>query len=606
MGATEASGKGKVRPGPSTGSPSKGTVPGRVALVLCFLGMASCATVDPSVFDERLRTATFRAYVGAIESQFGGLEAAGVSADDLRKRYGARAASASSPAEFYRVLSEMLADLDDPHAVLRVSPRFWQAPVAEPEWTQFVQSRGHVWVGVPARSIRSRDELLDAMSDWTRSFGTAERPRSLDELEPDEVALFLRRSAAFGGPGGMAAAREPLEWLRLHAIDGFPVETPHDAELVVRGALGSVVSFDVELDGALRTIALLRNAGVFESELGERSVRRRLSPIELAELLESRGGRSRFGSGTLFSGRAPLSANHARQSAFRHSAFRRGRRFLLKEAEAEAFGIEAWRLRTPEGRRVAYLRIERFEPRASDDDDEGRGAEEASSGPRESEAGVRPRLDATLRSAFSALDVAGWRGDGDEDGAIDAMIVDVTGNAGGSWVETGLLLSYFLDPSAEVVPHAVESVSQRGNWFFRIRTRARQFLSRADVPWLRPQQLVVLVDQNTASAGEITAATLRGVAGATLVGERTAGAEYSTAEFLAPDGSVLRIGLSGGMQPPLGSFQGKGLTPDISIEPLARSDERIDLEAWRASFRFLALGRALEKIDREAVVAEME
>ncbi|QDV07393.1 Peptidase family S41 [Planctomycetes bacterium Poly30] len=569
-----------------------------LALVSALSWIASCATVDPSVFDERLRTATFRAYVGAIETQFGGLEAAGVSADDLRERYGSRAASAESPAEFYRVLSEMLADLDDPHAVLRVSPRFWQAPVAEPEWTQFVLSRGSVWVGLPALSIRSREELALAVADWTRSFG----PRALGDLEPDEVALFLRRSAAFGGPGGIAAAREPLEWLRLRRIDGFPVETPHDAELVVRGALGSTVEFEVDLEGTPVTIALLRNAGVFESEVGEGSVRRRLSPIELAELLESRNGRARFGSGTLVSGRAPLSANRARRLALLQSAFRRGRRFPLIESEAEAFGIEAWRLRTPEGRRVAYLRIERFEPRTSGSDDSD--GEDVVTRPIETDEGVKPRLDATLRSAFRALDVTGWsQGPGEP---IDAMIVDVTGNAGGSWVETGLLLSYFLDPGVEVVPHAVESVSQRGNWFFRTRTRARQFLARANVPWLRPKQLFVLVDQNTASAGEITAATLRGVAGAKLIGERTAGAEYSTAEFLAPDGSVLRIGLSGGMQPPLGSFQGRGLTPDISIEPLAQIDERIDLEAWRATFRFVALSKALEKIDRDAADVELE
>lgn len=568
----------------------------RCWLVIVALGALSCASVDSSVFDERLRTATFRAYVGAIEAQFGGLEAAGITADELRARYGDRAASASSPAEFYRILSEMLSDLDDPHAVLRVSPRFWQAPVAEPEWTQFVQSRGSVWVGIPRPSLRGPNELAEAMVDWLRSFGTA----SLAELKPDEVALFLRRSAAFGGSGGMAAAREPLEWLRLRSIDGFPVETPHDAELVVRGELGSTVQFEVDVDGQPGTIALLRNAGVFESSLEGKSVRRRLNPIELAELLEGEDGQRRFGSRTLFNGRTPTSANRARRSGRRSSAFRVGKRLVLEDPAAEAFGIEAWRLQTPEGRRVAYLRIQRFEPRATDPGEappsEGH---EVASAPLETEEGVKPRLDATFQEVFRALDVTGWRGHGRAD-AVDALIVDVIGNAGGSWVETGLLLSYFLQESTEVVPHAVESVSQRGNWFFRTRMRARQFLARANVPHLCPSQLYVLVDQTTASAGEITASTLRGVAGGVLIGERTAGAEYSTAEFLAPDGSVLRIGLSGGMQPPMASFQGRGLMPDIAIEPYATKGERIDLEAWRAGFRFVALQKALEQIDESA------
>ncbi len=564
-------------------------------MAVVTLGVIGCASLDPTTFDERLRAATFRAYIGAIEAQFGGLEAAGVTADELRERYAERASHAETPAQFYRVLSEMLADLDDPHAILRVSPRFWKAPVAEPEWTQFVYSRGSVWVGVPRAALRRPQELAAAMAEWLRPFGSAE----VHELRAHEIAHLLRESAAFGGPDGTAEARSPLEWLQLHAIDGIPVESTHDAELLVRGALGTTVEFEIDVDGQPAVLALVRNAGVFEGETEDRGVRRRLSPLELAELLDQADG-DNYAQVRPISGRAPLSANRARRRGYRRSAFRRGRRFHLSEPEAAAFGVEAWRLRTPEGRAVAYLRIERFEPRVPR---EGEARSGVSRAPEETPEGVKPRLDATLISAFRSLNVKGWRphdGALEDQPSVDALIVDVVGNAGGSWVETGLLLSYFLDPSTEVVPHSVESVSERGYWLFRERTRAKQFLGRADVPHLQPGQLYVLVDQTTASAGEITAATLRGVAGATLIGERTAGAEYSTAEFLAPDGSLLRIGLNGGMEPPLQSFQGKGLEPDIAIEPYAHEDERIDLEAWRASFRFLALQKALEKIDERA------
>ncbi len=565
----------------------------RCWLMGLVLWAASCASIDPNVFDERLRSATFRAYVGAIEAQFGGLQAAGVTADQLRSRYAERAAEAESPAAFYRVLSEMLADLDDPHAVLRVSPRFWHAPVAEPEWSQFVMSRGSVWVGLPRRSVRRPAELAAAMEEWQRPFGG----KTLSELEPLEISALLRSSAAFGGRGGMAEAREPLEWLRLRTIDGVEVETPHDAELIVRGALCSTVTFGVDVGGVPATIALIRNAGVFEKDGQKTGVRRRLSPLELAVMLEEEEGRPGRGPAHVRGSRSPVSANMTRRGAYRASAFRRGRKFRLTDPAAEAFGIEAWHLQTPEGQRVAYLRIERFEPRAFEDGDARQGLvpDEPGSGP---DGAVKPRLDATLQAAFSALNINGWRDDGAR--GADALIVDVASNAGGSWVETGLLLSYFLDPEAKVVPHAVETVVDKGTWPFRTRTRAKQFLARADVQQVRPKQVMVLVDQTTASAGEITAATLRGVLGATLIGERTAGAEYSTAEFRAPDGSVLRIGLSGGMEPPLPSFQGRGIVPDIVIEPYVEADEAIDLEAWRAGFRFLALGKALERIDAGA------
>ena len=45
------------------------------------------------------------------------------------------------------------------------------------------------------------------------------------------------------------------------------------------------------------------------------------------------------------------------------------------------------------------------------------------------------------------------------------------------------------------------------------------------------------------------------------------------------------------------SFQGRGLQPDVPLPPDAEEDEPIDLEAWRASFRFIALNAALARID---------
>ena len=158
------------------------------------LWIASCKSYDSGVFDERLRGATFDAYVNTIDDQFGGLGPAGVSVEQLRDRYRAAAVGSATPAAFYGVLRALLADLDDPHAGLTVSPRFWSGPVAEPEWIQFVELDGSVHVGLPGRNVRGLDEALSARAEWLLSCGATDA----STLSTTEAANFLRASAAFG------------------------------------------------------------------------------------------------------------------------------------------------------------------------------------------------------------------------------------------------------------------------------------------------------------------------------------------------------------------------------------------------------------------------
>ncbi|MEM9380834.1 MAG: S41 family peptidase [Planctomycetota bacterium] len=520
---------------------------------------ASCRTYDPDVFDERLRAATVDAYVEAIETQFGGLEVAGLSEGDLRERYRDAAIEAPTPAVFYAVLRAMLADLDDPHATLRVSSRFWSGPVAEPELVRFVRSRGEVWMGAPPTSLRTEEELDVALDAWLDVLGAIE----LDDLDQRGTAELLRMSAASNEFRSPWAAAEPLVWLRVRTIDGVEIETPHDGELMARGDLGTRARIVVDTIRGPLELALLRNAGVFEDD-PEQGVRRRLGPLELAALLDPDTARRR-GAGS----RRPLRLQ-LRDPLQR--PFRTGTRLELPAKAARAFGADAWMLRTPQGVPVGYLRIGSFRPRDTKEP-----------------SAPAPSLDEVLERVF------------EEFAPVDDLVIDLTGNPGGSWQETGLFVSYFLEPEEGVVPHEVVSVAETRHLFLlRVRTIETQTLARANVPFVLPRRIHVLVDQDTASAGEIAASALRGLADAVLVGERTAGAEFSTAEFVAPDGSILTIGLGGGMRPPLESFQGIGLEPDLEIVPNISKDESLDLERWRASFRFQALGAALERIDRTA------
>lgn len=564
--------------------------PGLSLALVAAACLNSCRGFDPHQFDGRLREATFDAYVETIETQFGGLSAAGVTTAELVARYRERAVVAATPEGFYSELRAMLADLNDPHAALQVSPRFWTGPVAEPEWVQFVFLEGDVWIGMPSVSVRTLDQLTDSIETWLTTLGV----QRADELDARGIAAFLRASAAFSPTHAVAREKargdsgvdsrgggwfryprfdvevtRPLRWMRIKAIDGRAVETPHDAELLVRGAVGSVTQLDVviEGDGGLdrpSKLALIRNAGVFETDETVGGVRHRLNPLELADRLDPGGASFRRGAGV----RSPLDAGRALRRARARSAFRLGRKLDLPGPEAEAFGLEAWQLRTQGGATVAYLRVDSFRSAVGD----------------ESES-QSLTLYAPLQKAMGA-----FRG-------IDHWVIDVTHNPGGSWQEAGLFVSYFLGRNDEVVPHEVTSVSTAGNLLFRTRTTSVHRLARVDVEPVMAKTVHVLVDQDTASAGEIVASTLRGKAGGVLVGERTAGAEYSTAEFEAPDGSVLRIGLSGGMMDPYESFQGRGLAPDIALKPFFDPGAPRDLEVWRAIFRYEALRAALIDID---------
>ena len=541
----------------------------RVLLWLAAAGLCcitGCRGFDSAVFDQQLRVATFDAYVDTIETQFEGLGPAGVSAAVLRSRYRDAAVEASTPAAFYGVLRALLSELDDPHAGLTVSPRFWAGPVAEPEWVQFVELDGTVHLGLPRRNVREFEAAVSHREACLEGAGG----RDASGLAPVRAAKLLRASAAFGPthPGGerarLRALTEPLVWMRLLAVDGVAVETTHDAELLIRGALGSLARLVVIAPGGgITQLGALRNAGVFETSDASGGLRRRLDPLELAARLDPEGA---VFHGDRPTARAPRQALIARRRWFREA--RRGPgdpvgEDLLSGDWLEPFGLEARRLVTPAGTEVAYLRVGSFRFRGRE------GGAEAPS----------------MELAFAEV-ARLFRDD-------PHWIIDLTGNPGGSWGLAGLFMSYFLPPEDEIVPHEVRSVHEQRAFLSAKRVSETHRLRRSNVQAVSPSSVHVLVDQDTASAGEIVANFLRGTHGAVLVGERTAGAEFGIGEFLAPDGSVLSIGLGGGMIAPLPHFQGHGLEVDVGLD-----GAWTDLEARRATFALRARAAALTAIDQ--------
>ena len=188
---------------------------------------------------------------------------------------------------------------------------------------------------------------------------------------------------------------------------------------------------------------------------------------------------------------------------------------------------------------------------------------------------------------------------------VTRLMLDLRGNGGGALKE-GLKFAELFIPKGRSLMRVVSHGNNISN-YLSSRTDTFAF------------QLAVLVDGQTASAGEIVAAALRDEAAATLVGEHTYG--KATMERIFTLNNECRVKFTtGALYSPRGkSWQKKGLTPQIQVamEPvrLARTrhlmfDVRLlNDPQLRAAFVFLggprqppaadADGKAQKKQDRE-------
>lgn len=142
-----------------------------LSLLLTLLVLGSCRSLDEGVLDDRLRSATVDAYLDFIEDEFGGMSSSETTLTALREDHRAEAIAASSPEDFYGVLRRMAADLDDPHASLVASERFWSGPLATPERCAVTVADGEVWLALPAESVRTPAGLAEALDGWLDGIG---------------------------------------------------------------------------------------------------------------------------------------------------------------------------------------------------------------------------------------------------------------------------------------------------------------------------------------------------------------------------------------------------------------------------------------------------
>lgn len=145
----------------------------------------------------------------------------------------------------------------------------------------------------------------------------------------------------------------------------------------------------------------------------------------------------------------------------------------------------------------------------------------------------------------------------------DKLIVDLRGNPGGYLESAVDMASWFL-PSGEVVVR--ERFSNNEEKLYRSK----------GYDLFEDLEMVVLVNQGSASASEIFAGALRDHDVAVLVGQQTYG-KGSVQELLSVDGnSSLKLTIARWLTPNGDSISEKGLTPDVEVEYIEE-----DFEAGR-------------------------
>ena len=146
---------------------------------------------------------------------------------------------------------------------------------------------------------------------------------------------------------------------------------------------------------------------------------------------------------------------------------------------------------------------------------------------------------------------------GDHDHAVTGLILDLRGTEGTLVDEITRFLDLFLYDGV-----LMEKRDRRDGQI------DRTFATRHPVAEAAP--LIVLVDDKTQSGAEAFAGALRARGRALLMGGRTSGEALVQTAIELPSGSLLVIPVYDLMEPGVGVITGRGVTPDIEVDPAGR------------------------------------
>ena len=150
---------------------------------------------------------------------------------------------------------------------------------------------------------------------------------------------------------------------------------------------------------------------------------------------------------------------------------------------------------------------------------------------------------------------------------VKGILLDLRNNPGGYLAEALQVNSAFL-PEGDVILYERDAQGELKTWKSVGKGLARE------IP------IVALINEGTASAGEITAGALQENDRARLIGQPTLGTGTVLQPFTLSDGSVVRIGVTNWLTPDKNLIKGEGIKPDISLaqEPDVKMVDSYTLE----------------------------
>lgn len=181
----------------------------------------------------------------------------------------------------------------------------------------------------------------------------------------------------------------------------------------------------------------------------------------------------------------------------------------------------------------------------------------------------------------------------------ESILIDVRANTGGSLSASTRLVNAFIEDREPELPVSLLIPATGPSSIPGTRTRLLGLVRVAPAPDLPPPirgRIVVLVDDLSASGAEYVAAVLRCRRNAVIVGATTSGAEWVTFDWPLSDGSILALGLGGGLTRECGgSFQRIGITPDVTLPYPHHLAEEEGFPAARLAFDNSILAEGLRQ-----------
>ncbi|CDC62423.1 c-terminal processing peptidase [Clostridium sp. CAG:417] len=142
-----------------------------------------------------------------------------------------------------------------------------------------------------------------------------------------------------------------------------------------------------------------------------------------------------------------------------------------------------------------------------------------------------------------------------ENKKIDSLIIDVRQNSGGHLDQVSKILSLFMKQDKVI---------------YQIKTKKGVEKYYSTGKKSKNYNVVVLIDNSSASASEILAAAMNESYGATLMGEKTYGKGTVQKEYMLSSGASIKYTVEKWFTPKGKSINGKGISPTIEV---ALSDE---------------------------------